>query len=261
MATYKVIQEVEAEDKIIGPFALKHIVYGMAAAGIAAAGWFVGDRVSYWLAVPLLAPFFLAAAFVALSALLRLNQPGDVWLFSKMNFMFRPRKRLWRQAGGYKPFIITGRAAEEKEEEAAAPAGEVGATARNLSSILDTRGRSTATADGSAAAARADNLDEEHDGRHSDLNRRYHRLLGEHRDRRKKGVDYRLKQTLRARSRNLPPAPAAAGGQSFKTPPSDHLSAKISEMAEFGDLKISTLEKMVRNIKSKERLKRGRKRS
>ncbi|MYB40355.1 PrgI family protein [Candidatus Saccharibacteria bacterium] len=262
MASYKVIQEVEAEDKIIGPFALKHIIYGMIATGIGVAGWFMGGKTSYWLAIPLLSPFFLITAFVCLSALLRLNQPADVWLFSRMNFTFRPKKRLWQQIGGtYRPFMITEKTAVTAAGPASRTDSEVETMARDLSSILDSRGRSIrGETMQPAVAAHADALDKEHDDYHLDLNRHYHRLLSEHRDMRKKGVDYHLKRTLRAQH-NLQPSPTASPGQSFKTQPSNHLSAKISEMTESGDLKVSTLEKMVKNLKSKEKLKRNKKRS
>ena len=254
MASYKVIQEVEAEDKIIGPFALKHIIYGMIAAGIGVAGWFIGSRTSYWLAVPL-APVGLVTAFVCLSALLRLNQPGDVWLFSKLNFIFRPKKRLWRQIGGtYRPFTITHQAAAPKTRPEARTTAEVTTTARDLGSLLDSRGRSIKSGT-TAEPAPAGALDREHDRRQTNLHRKYGRLLSEHRNRRKKNADYQLKQTLRAQSYGR--AGAGQAGKAFKTPPSGHLSAKISEMAESGDLRIATLEKMVKNLKAKERLKKN----
>ena len=263
MASYKVIQEVEAEDKIIGPFALKHIIYGMIAAGIGAIGWYIGSKTSYWLTGPLLSPFFLITAFISLSALLRLNQPADVWLFSKMNFMFRPKKRLWQQIGGtYRPFMLTEKAAVTATAPTGRTDSEVETTARSLSSILDSRGRSIkGEAMQPTAAAHASVLDKEHDDYHFGSEpplpppaQRTPRHAQEGR---------RLPPKTHPESPTQPPAPPRLRppANRLKRSPRSHLSAKISEMTESGDLKVSTLEKVVKNLKSKEKLKRSKKRS
>ena len=139
MASYKVIQDVEAEDKLIGPLTIKQLLYALLATGVVLVGWYVGKNTA-WIA---LAPFIvIALPFIFMAAPLGRDQPNDLWLLSRLNFRLRPKKRLWSQTGNaHKVLVVAG------GEEVQAPAGEsrtaeeIEARARHLSSILDSHGR------------------------------------------------------------------------------------------------------------------------
>ncbi|MCA9346879.1 PrgI family protein, partial [Candidatus Saccharibacteria bacterium] len=75
MATYKVIQDVEAEDKILGPLSLKQLIF----AAIAAGSIFIAFRIVVatgviYTAIPFL-PFILV--FGVLAAPLGRDQPTE----------------------------------------------------------------------------------------------------------------------------------------------------------------------------------------
>ena len=263
MASYKVIQDIEAEDKLIGPLTVKQVFYALIAAAIIFIGWFIGKRTSYYAIIP----FVLASLPLVFLALpLGRDQSNDVWLFAKLNFLFKPRKRLWFQTGGSSKFLVIESGQSEKAESRTdgRSAEDIESQIRSLSHILDSRGRSTRNKPTPvvAAAKTAVNsaADNEHENRHSSLNRGFHKLLSHHRENHKKRVDQKLRQTLRAQSHNPHLHPSTldiAKPQQIKTPPSKHLSATISEITKSGNLKISTLESLARVVKSKERLKRS----
>jgi len=95
MAVYKVPQDVEADDKLVGPFSFRQFIYlGIAAALIALAWWlaqlFIGLAI-----IPL--PFIIF--FGALALPLRKDQPMEVYLAAMVSFYLKPRKRLWDADG------------------------------------------------------------------------------------------------------------------------------------------------------------------
>lgn len=101
MATYKVLQDIEAEDKLFGPFTLKQFIFVAIAIGIG----FIGFRVAItgipiFIKIPFiltLVPFF--AIFGFLAAPIGQDQPNDIWLFARLRFLFKPRIRIWNQDG------------------------------------------------------------------------------------------------------------------------------------------------------------------
>lgn len=95
MATYKVIQDIEAEDKLIGPLTLRQFIY----AGILALSLYltyiaVVKHVAF-MALFLL-PIGLVAGFFAFPW--KLNQPTEVWALAKIRFLLKPRQRKWDQS-------------------------------------------------------------------------------------------------------------------------------------------------------------------
>ncbi|MDB5163221.1 MAG: uncharacterized protein JWN28_829 [Candidatus Saccharibacteria bacterium] len=95
MATYKVPQDVEADDKLIGPFSFRQFIYLIAVvlAGIAAWGLaqiFIGLAI-----IPLPVIVF----FGALALPLRKDQPMEVYMAAMVSYFLKPRKRLWDPEG------------------------------------------------------------------------------------------------------------------------------------------------------------------
>jgi hypothetical protein len=84
MAVYKVIQDVEAEDKLLGPLSFKALVY----AGIAGTCAFINFRL-FLIGSPLKWLFIIMFAipmilFGVLAAPLGREQPTEVWLLSRI---------------------------------------------------------------------------------------------------------------------------------------------------------------------------------
>lgn len=95
MATYKVVQNVEAEDKILGPLTLKQLIFGIITIGFAFGAFRVATLFgSVFLAIPFL-PFMII--FGVLAAPFGKNQPTEVWLAAQIHFLTKPKVRLWDQ--------------------------------------------------------------------------------------------------------------------------------------------------------------------
>lgn len=95
MAVYKVPQDVEADDKLLGPFSFRQFIYLIiAAAGIALA-WGLGR-----LFLPLaIAPAPIILLFGALALPARNGQPAETYLAALLSFYMKPRARVWRADG------------------------------------------------------------------------------------------------------------------------------------------------------------------
>jgi len=95
MATYKVPQDVEADDKLLGPFSFKQFIFLIIAVMGIAIGWGLGR-----LFIPLaILPLPIVVLFGALALPLRKDQPMEIYLSAVLSFYLKPRKRLWRADG------------------------------------------------------------------------------------------------------------------------------------------------------------------
>lgn len=95
MAVYKVPQDVEADDKLIGPFSFRQFVYLIIVALSIAAAWALGQLFLPLMAIPL--PVILL--FGALALPLRKDQPMEIYMAAIVSFYLKPRKRLWKPDG------------------------------------------------------------------------------------------------------------------------------------------------------------------
>ena len=95
MAVYKVPQDVEADDKLIGPFSFRQFVYLIIVALAIAMAWGLGQ-----LFIPLaIIPLPIVLFFGALALPLRKDQPMEIYLAAMMSFFLKPRKRFWNPDG------------------------------------------------------------------------------------------------------------------------------------------------------------------
>lgn len=140
MATYKVLQDIEAEDKLLGPLTLKQFVFGCIAAGLIAIGFFVGRSTNMWF---LLVMIILAIPFIFLAAPLGRDQPNDVWLASRLRFWFKTRRRIWDQSGMEELVTITAPPKVEKAYSDGLSREQVNSRLTALAQTLDTRGWAT----------------------------------------------------------------------------------------------------------------------
>ena len=101
MAQYKVPQDVEADDKLVGPFGFRQFGYivisfllGGAAYSICAAIGF--ENMLSWLVILLFLP---PCGFLILLAIPRKDQPMETYIAALIKFYFKPHLRVWDADG------------------------------------------------------------------------------------------------------------------------------------------------------------------
>ncbi len=136
MATYKVIQDIEAEDKLIGPFGIRQFIYLII---VVVSGFimFKLATVAWFLAIPLL-PHTLFFALIAMP--FGGDQPTETWLLAKIRFMMKPRRRIWNQTGMLNLVTITAPKKEEKVLVNNMSEGEIRSRLQALANTIDSRG-------------------------------------------------------------------------------------------------------------------------
>lgn len=138
MAVYKVIQDIEAEDKLLGPLTLKQFIFATIAVGFGFVAFMVVSKTgAIYLAIPFL-PFI--AGFGVLAAPLSKDQPTDLWLAARIRFFIKPRKRIWDQSGIKELVTITVPKKEIKQLTDNLSQGEVKSRLNALADTLDSRG-------------------------------------------------------------------------------------------------------------------------
>src|SRR3989344_4980300 len=142
MAVYKVIQDIEAEDKLLGPLTLKAFIYA-AIAGVLA---FLSVRLfmagslgefRWGVILVLLPPIIL---FGVLAAPFGKDQPTEVWLLSHLRFFLQNRNRVWDQSGPSYSVVITAPKKVERQLTKNLSETEVKSRLKALASTLDSRG-------------------------------------------------------------------------------------------------------------------------
>ena len=95
MAIYKVPQDVEAEDKLLGPFTFRQFIYLLIVAAMSFLAFVL------WQILPILAviPTPVILFFAVLALPLRKDQPMETYLAAIISFYVKPRKRLWDPDG------------------------------------------------------------------------------------------------------------------------------------------------------------------
>jgi hypothetical protein len=138
MAVYKVIQDIEAEDKLLGPLTLKQFIFAIISAGFIFVAFMIVSKTGLiYLAIPFL-PFIIA--FGVLAAPLSKDQPTDLWLAARIRFLLKPRKRIWDQSGIKELVTITVPKKEIKQLTDNLSQGEVKSRLEALADTLDSRG-------------------------------------------------------------------------------------------------------------------------
>jgi len=95
MATYKVPQDVEADDKLIGPFSFRQFIYLIIVSLAITGAWGLSR-----LFVPLfIIPLPVIIFFGALALPLRKDQPMETYMAAMVSFYLKPHKRLWDPDG------------------------------------------------------------------------------------------------------------------------------------------------------------------
>lgn len=95
MTEYKVPQDVEADDKLIGPFSFRQFVYLIIVALSIAAAWGLYQLFPLLVIIPMPIIIF----FGALALPLRKDQPMEVYLAAMISYYLKPHRRLWDPDG------------------------------------------------------------------------------------------------------------------------------------------------------------------
>lgn len=137
MATYKLIQDVEAEDHILGPLTLRQFIFAL----IGIFCWYLTFTVfvkSVYFLLIITAPPALFFTFFAIP--FGRDQPTEVWALAKLRFWFKPRRRIWDQSGVKELVTITVPKKVEHVLTKGFTQSEVQSRLKALASTLDTRG-------------------------------------------------------------------------------------------------------------------------
>lgn len=95
MAVYKVPQDVEADDKLIGPFSFRQFIYLIIVAMASALAWGLAQ-----LFVPLaIIPLPIILFFGAIALPLRKDQPMEIYMAAMWSFFLKPHMRKWDPDG------------------------------------------------------------------------------------------------------------------------------------------------------------------
>lgn len=96
MATYKVLQDIEAEDKLVGPLSLRQFIYAaVTCICLYICFLLISKGAAAFCAI--FAPPALISAFFAFPW--GREQPTEIWALAKLRFMIKPRRRIWDQSG------------------------------------------------------------------------------------------------------------------------------------------------------------------
>lgn len=95
MASYKVPQDVEADDKLIGPFSFRQFIYLIAVALSGLLAWGLAQVFIGLAIIPLPIMIF----FGALALPLRKDQPMEIYMAALVSFYLKPHKRTWDPEG------------------------------------------------------------------------------------------------------------------------------------------------------------------
>lgn len=137
MATYKVPQDVEADDKLIGFLSLKQFIFVLLGFGFGYLTFIFFTKVHPVASVVWILP--MTICFV-LGLYQRKDQPVEVFLASAIRFKLKPHKRKWDQEGYEERVIITAPPKIERNYTKNLTNEQVTSHLGALSSLMDSRG-------------------------------------------------------------------------------------------------------------------------
>ena len=136
MAQYKVPQDVEADDKLLGPFTFRQFVYLLIAGGLIAIGVWLFQLFPLLALIPLPPVLF----FGALALPLRKDQPMETYLAAIVSFYLKPHKRFWTPGQRESTIEITAPKIVEDTRVRSITGEEATHRLSFLANIVDTEG-------------------------------------------------------------------------------------------------------------------------
>lgn len=135
MGQYKVPQNVESEDKILGPLSLKQFIYAIIGIGYGLLTFAIFKSVIViWILIGL--PPMLA--FLALGLYQREDQPLETYIFAVARFITQPKLRLWEKEPIFEVFRVEP--PPPKPIVKHRDPREVRSQLQQLANVVDTRG-------------------------------------------------------------------------------------------------------------------------
>lgn len=137
MATYKVLQDIEAEDKILGPLTLRQFIFALIAVFCFYLCFIVLTKGAAFLMVVFLPPGLFCAFFAVPFGR---DQPTEIWALAKIRYWFKPRRRIWNQSGVKELVTITVPKKVERVLTNGLSQTEVKSRLQALADTIDSRG-------------------------------------------------------------------------------------------------------------------------
>lgn len=136
MAVHKVPQDVEADDKFLGPLSFKQFLF---AGGVIVFGYLSFLTITKAFIV---SPIFIlpTLGFAALAFPWSKEQPTELWLAARIRFFLKPRKRIWDQSGVKDHVTITAPVRAVHNYTDGLSQGEVRNRLSALATMVDSRG-------------------------------------------------------------------------------------------------------------------------
>ena len=137
MAQYKVPQDVEADDKLLGPFSFRQFVY------LLIAGILIAIAVALFSVFPLLVliPVLPALFFIVLALPLKKDQPMETYLAAIVSYYLKPHKRIWTPGQRESTITITAPKIVEDSRTRDITGEEATHRLSFLANIVDTEGQ------------------------------------------------------------------------------------------------------------------------
>lgn len=137
MATYKVPQDVEADDKLLGPLTFRQFIYMMIAFGL------IMLAVALFQLYPLLAiiPVPLILFFGILALPIKKDQPMETYLAALWSFYTKPNKRYWMTGQSNSTIQITAPKKVETPRARNISSDEAGHRLSFLADLVDSEGQ------------------------------------------------------------------------------------------------------------------------
>lgn len=137
MSTYKVIQDIEAEDKLIGPLTLRQFIYAGIAALFGYLSFFFYTHGAAFMVI-LFLPVVAVCGFFAFPW--GRDQPTEVWALAKVRFLLKPRRRIWDMSSAKELVTITAPKQVAHNYTNGLSQDEVRSRLHALASTIDSRG-------------------------------------------------------------------------------------------------------------------------
>lgn len=144
MAQYKVIQDIEAEDKLLGPLSLRQFIYAGIAATLGYLSFVSVSKGAAFMLVIFLPPMLFCMFFAWPWSP---DQPTEVWALARIRFYFKPRRRIWDQSGVKDLVTITAPRQIQRVFTNGLSQTEVRSRLSALADTIDSRGWAVKNAD------------------------------------------------------------------------------------------------------------------
>ena len=138
MSQYKVPQDVEADDKLLGPFTFRQIIYLFIAAGLCVAAFFLARIFLILVLIP--APLIIL--FGALALPIKKDQPMETYLAALISYYLKPHNRYWVPGQRESTIEITAPKIAEESRTRDISGDEASHRLSFLANIVDSEGRS-----------------------------------------------------------------------------------------------------------------------